>query len=152
MRPYIHHLGRSKGSYLDTCLPLALNNNPQAIQTAKEILKTISEPTMIWTKIQFRHVINDANDANVSSWINWLEVGTFASEEDVMNALTRIFESKFVDVSFDQIGIYQSFNTSNRILCAGDFQFRFCPAPEKIQSEIAWSVEPSPWKVGLNEA
>jgi len=99
---------------------------------------------MIWTKIQFRRVINDAN---VSSLINWVEVGTFASEEDAMKALTQKFECKFFDVSFDQIGVYQSVNPIDR-----NFQFRFCPAPEKIQSEIAWKVEPSPWKVGLNEA
>jgi len=94
-------------------------------------------------KVQYRRV---HNDANVSEWRDWPDLGTFESLDHAIAAVSLEFRGcALQDVSFDQIGIYEPIDYHPRW-----WQMRFQPTKDRLPRTL--SERESPWKVGLNEA
>jgi len=98
---------------------------------------------MSLVKVQYRRVYNDAN---VSDWKDWPELGTFESLDQAIAALSLEFRGCAIqDVSFDKIGVYEPIDYHPRW-----YQLRFPATNIRLARTV--SEHESPWKVGLNEA
>jgi hypothetical protein len=99
---------------------------------------------MSLVKVQYRHVFNDAN---VSEWKDWAELGTFESLDQAIASLSLEFSGcALQDVSFNQIGVYQVIDCP----ASAFWQLRFPSTVVRVARTVR--EHESPWKVGLNEA
>jgi hypothetical protein len=118
--------------------------------------------------VQYRRIYNEIR---VGEWSDWKELGEFASVKNALETICdRLIEKlnlrfskklnlsekkemfdNFIDVSMDQIGIYEFENLSFDSSSFDSYQYRFIDELGENKFHQFTFKEDSPWKVGLND-